>query len=265
MSSDSRTTSDRGPEANSSTSIMWLLGTMVLIPVRMFIHGMEILVTTMRGMQEATDRGLVIIAGGDPANSDAQDIPVIPSGAGATQFTNFGTEFIGSGFPETSGVRNVETIGKESPKMPDTNLSDDLLKLIRYKILFIKRDYEYAFPEKEELVFDNMTDSAFTAWKVAEFIQSLDTIEVPEKWLKKVPPYPSGRKIINGKEVIHTLDETDKKFLRVYFEVLQRYAREKLAYEEDQLDALRGIITAIEKHGAPFRQDSAGAEAAKRK
>ncbi len=129
--------------------------------------------------------------------------------------------------------------------MTDTNLNDDMLKLVRYKILFIRRDYEHAFPEQEELVFDNMTDSAFTAWKIAEFIQSLDRTEVPTKWREKVPPYPpkQERRIVDGREtwVIHSLPETDKKHLRVYFEVLQRYAREKLKYEEDQLDALRGI------------------------
>ena len=27
-----------------------------------------------------------------------------------------------------------------------------MLKLVRYKILFVKRDYEYAFPEQEELI-----------------------------------------------------------------------------------------------------------------
>ena len=34
--------------------------------------------------------------------------------------------------------------------MSDKDLNDDQLKLVRYKILFVKRDYETAFPEREE-------------------------------------------------------------------------------------------------------------------
>lgn len=238
MSDHFETFPERDSARYSSRTVMWLLGSMVMIPVKAFVYGMEMFVRTMRGMQDATDRGLGVVAGdtidGGAANSAE---PV-----GATQPA--------SGGPVPTGQLNVqETIGKETVKMSDINLNDDMLKLVRYKILFIKRDYEYAFPEQEELVYDNMTDSAFTAWKIAEFIQALDRTEVPEKWLKKVPPYPADRKKVGDKEYIHRLDESDKKFLRVYFEVLQRYAREKLKYEEDQLDALRGIREAIEKHG----------------
>ena len=83
--------------------------------------------------------------------------------------------------------------------MRDKDLSDDQLKLVRYKILFVKRDYETAFPEKEELVPDNMTGEAFSAWKVAEFIQQLPAKRtlVPSDWRKgdkaKYPERPSIR------------------------------------------------------------------------
>src|SRR5688500_18495513 len=34
----------------------------------------------------------------------------------------------------------------------DRDLRDDMLKLIRYKVLFVKREDEHAFPEQEDLV-----------------------------------------------------------------------------------------------------------------
>src|SRR2546421_9761165 len=250
MSSHFETTPERDPAGHASRTVMGLLGNMILIPVRAFIYGMEMLVRTMQGMQNVTDRSLGVIAGEDSTNGGSENATVATDAAAPPPI--FSGAAVTTDPPEVHDVKNNdETIGKESAKMSDTNLNDDMLKLVRYKILFIRRDYEHAFREKEELVFDNMTDSAFTAWKIAEFIQSLDHIEVPEKWLKKVPPYPPDRKMIGGKEVIHSLPESDKKHLRVYFEVLQRYAREKLKYEEDQLDALRGIREAIEKHGVP--------------
>lgn len=142
--------------------------------------------------------------------------------------------------------------------MRDTDLSDDMLKLVRYKILFVKRDYEVAFPEREELVHDNMTAEGFAAWKVAEFIQRLNREEIPDKWRKK--HYP--RKCDNGddgeyekrdeecekgeakpwkKEYVKWLDEDDKKYLRVYFEVLARYEREGANYDRDQIEVLKQI------------------------
>ena len=122
--------------------------------------------------------------------------------------------------------------------MSDKNLSGEDLKLVRYKILFIKRDYEWAFKEQEELVYDDMTEAAFTAWKIGEFIQHLgrDKYEFPEKWEKSAEL--RRHKVGN---FLRGLPEDDKKYLRVYFEVLERYRREPLRYQEEQLDILRGI------------------------
>lgn len=134
--------------------------------------------------------------------------------------------------------------------MPDTNLSDDMLKLVRYKILFVKRDYEHAFPEVEELVPDNTTATAYTGWKIAEFVQSLGNgkTEIPGKWSDGYPTDKDEKGNFkykkNGKLI--GLPEDDKKYLRVFFEVLDRYVREKFKYEEEQIDVLKEIRDKIE-------------------
>src|SRR6476660_137276 len=111
----------------------------------------------------------------------------------------------------------------------DKNLHDDMLKLVRYKILFVKRSYEHAFPEQEDLVYDNMDGNSFTAWKVAEFIQELAKVTsakspderarigvpVPETWKN----YPEQKYIFNG--YLTGFPHEDKKYLRVYYEVLE--------------------------------------------
>lgn len=265
MSGHFETTPERDLAEHSSRSVMWLLGNMILVPIRAFIHGMELLVKSMQGMQDATDRSLEVIAGKNPDRSNDAATMVNPVPVNAAQPVPLGSATAGMNPATTNIENNHETSSKESANMPDTNLSDDMLKLVRYKVLFIKRDYEWAFPEREELVFDNMTDSAFTAWKIAEFIQSLNRIEVPHKWREKTPPYPPHQewRNVDGRDiwVIHSLPESDKKFFRIYFEVLQRYAREKLKYEEDQLEALRGIRDAIEKKGiSPGPGTVSGAE-----
>ena len=124
--------------------------------------------------------------------------------------------------------------------MLDKDLSNpDVLKLVRFKILFIKRDYEHAFGEQEDLVSDPMDESAFSAWKVAEFIQSLGKKEVPipHKWPNDYPKNEKYRE--NGK--LLGLDDDDKKYLRVYFEVLDRFPREKFKHDEEHIKVLKDI------------------------
>jgi fructose-1,6-bisphosphatase len=126
----------------------------------------------------------------------------------------------------------------------DRDLHDDMLKLVRYKILFVKREYEFAFPEQEDLVSDNMDASAFTAWKIAQFIQDLNQtdgtarVRVPSKWGTR---YPSDQNRYVRDGYLIGFPPEDKKYLRVYYEVLDRYPREKFKYEEQQIEVLREI------------------------
>ena len=117
-----------------------------------------------------------------------------------------------------------------------------VLKLVRYKILFVKRDYEYPFPEQEELVAENMDEASYTAWKIAQFIQQLKETPIPKKWEDKNPPVklespPASR----TPGMINELPEDDKKYLRVYYEVLQRFPREEFKYQQRQIEVLEEI------------------------
>jgi hypothetical protein len=118
-----------------------------------------------------------------------------------------------------------------------------MLKLVRYKVLFVKREYEHAFPEQEDLVSENMDGAAFTAWKVAEFIQELGRGEtrVPEKWRKYCGGKYVGEGGGAGHLILRDLPHEDKKYLRVYYEVMDRYPREKFKYEEQQIRVLEEI------------------------
>ena len=131
----------------------------------------------------------------------------------------------------------------------DKDLSGDTLKLVRYKILFVKRDYEHAFPEQEALVSDNLDGASFATCKVAEFIQSLRTkeISVPDHWID-YPPRDrdkSGNPLYRDDKTLYGFPEEDKQYLRVYYEVLGRYPREKLKYEEEQMEVLKKIRNKI--------------------
>jgi hypothetical protein len=227
---------DRGIERDSGRTttthdLAFLFGQMFLIPFRTLLYGMERLLGVMRNMQKTGDGGMRLLLGGE-----ADEPPPTPEPAIQPEQSDSG-----------AAAGGVETVIEENKRM-DKDLNDDMLKLVRYKILFVKRDHEHAFPEQEELVADNMDGSAFTAWKVAEFIQSLGKKKtvVPAKWDK----YPDkkddhGKHLYREGDILIGLPEDDKKYLRVFFEVMDRYPREKLKYEEDQLHVLREIKEAI--------------------
>jgi hypothetical protein len=224
---------------NSNNGLAWLFGQMFILPFRTFLYGMERLLETMRDMQHAGDRGMEVIAGGGT-----------PSGAGAQGDTP--PAAAPSSYTMEAGVAGPTPEIQETRTM-DKDLNDDTLKLVRFKILFVKRDYEHAFPEQEELVSDNIDGTAFTAWKIAEFIQRChrDEIDVPYKWRNKYPK-EKGKEYLrpadaeaNARQCLLGFPEEDKKYLRVYYEVLERYKREKFRYEEDQIDVLREIRDAI--------------------
>jgi hypothetical protein len=111
------------------------------------------------------------------------------------------------------------TINPEERRKMNKDLHDDMLKLVRFKVLFVKREDERVLAEGDELVPDNMDSTAFTAWKIAQ---------------------------LQGTDKLKGISDEDKKYLRVYYEVLDRYPREKFKYEEEQIDVLKEIRNKIE-------------------
>jgi hypothetical protein len=243
----------RADAKDSSPGVMRLFGQMMLLPFTVFVYGMDLFVRTIQGMQRAADQGMDVMAGGaapSPVSTSAGD------GQSTTQTAGGSAAPTPAHAPggwsdlkvQTSTSSDAGPVGdaaevthKETGKMSDKDLNDDQLKLVRYKILFVKRDYEVAFPEREELVHDNIRGEDFTAWKIAEFIQRLDREEVPERWRKK--DYLKHRPG-DDKRFIHRLEEDDKKFLRVYYEVLERYVREE---DDSEVDVLKDIRKAIDR------------------
>ena len=105
--------------------------------------------------------------------------------------------------------------------MADTNLNDDMAKLVEYSIVSLDRDRN---DEKKLLLRDqivvseNMTGDSFATWMIAKFVQ--------DEGLN----FPHG----------------EKKHLRVFYNVLSRWPQPDLEYEETQLKVLRGIQAAIQ-------------------
>lgn len=223
-------------------SMVRVFGRLLMLPMTAFVYGIEMLIKTMQGVQQVSNQGMEVMIGSQAQLNGLPETRAAPA-APVEQ-------------PPPASLNNIaapergttEIIFKEEKPLSndgdhangrDKDLHDDMLKLVRYKVLFVRREFEYAFPEQEDLVSDNMDGSAFTAWKIAEFIQDLhrQTTRVPLKWKDK--NYPPKEFIKDG--YLNGIPHEDKKYLRVYFEVLERYPREKFKYEEQQIKVLEDI------------------------
>jgi hypothetical protein len=214
--------------------MLQLLGQLMKLPMEAFVYSMEMFVKTMRGIQQIASRGVDMVAD-----------EIVQTLDNASGIEGDAPTKVMHGTLGNSAEIIQQMPQEENRKMSDKDLRDDMLKLVRYKVLFVKRDYEHVFYEKEELVHDNITEADYIGWKIAEFIQNLHKEEVPETWRKK--GYPRVVKDDEEKPKINKLDEDDKKYLRVYFEVLDRYTRERFKYEEEQIDVLKEIRDRLER------------------
>jgi hypothetical protein len=214
----------------------WLFGQMMRLPFTAFAFSLEMLVKTFHEFQRVAESSVELFTGEDGHKEDKTIF---------AHETKASVEKEKEIKAETDLSANEKEIDKPSDenkaRVKDKDLRDDLLKLVRYKILFVKREYEHAFREQEELIAENIDATTFATWKVAEFVQRLthDKTKVPAKWLAKNYP-PDEPKYRTG-DTLKGLPEEDKKYLRVFYEVVERYPREKFKFEEQQIEVLQEI------------------------
>jgi hypothetical protein len=233
--------------ARGDRNVVALLTEMMMLPVTALLYGMELLVQAMQGTQRVTQQGVDAMAGAPTRRGfEVRQDPDLRGAGQAGQRDTGGNDGGPEPRPAQKETATMDTnMGYDSRR--DRDLRDDTLKLVRYKILFVKRDYEVAFPEEEELVHDNMDGTSFAAWKVAEFIQRMhgEGLRQPPRWQSRGYPVagdaPTAGEFFQGDGRIKSLPEEDKKYLRVYYEVLERYPREKFRHEEQQIRVLEQI------------------------
>lgn len=145
--------------------------------------------------------------------------------------------------PGTTPARGpAQTTVKENRSMRDQDLSGDDLKLVRYRVLFVKREYEVAFPERDDLLTYSTGPAEYGGLKIAEFMEDAAKggVAQPPKWKAKGYPPANGQPPGGW-----SIPSEDRKYVKFYFEVLDRIPREKAEYAKDQVDVLREISAKI--------------------
>jgi hypothetical protein len=146
------------------------------------------------------------------------------------------------------------------------NLDDDMVKLVAYTIVTLRRDKESIMPEGEAsiIVTDRMSREAFIAQIIASYVQERLS-EIDQKRQKAEQRFAKRLERMQGQrreEVVKSRDqlrrnlqgernhleqslEVERRYLRVYYVVSKRWPREPMRFEERQIDALRQIRNAM--------------------
>jgi hypothetical protein len=238
-----------GNDSGGVAGTTQFFGQMLTMPFSAFVYSMQLFIQMLQG---ANNRGGAAGCGGAPCvgntsattQKEERNMSDQSWGGGGGGQNTGGGQGQGYGGGQGQGYGNGQGW---SVREDCRNLEPcDQLRLVRYKVLFLKRDLEVAFPEEEELVAEEMNEAGFIAWKIAEFIQKMSRQEVkqPGKWAEKNYPSKVGGGMVvstpSGNYVI-ALPDQDKRHLRVYVQVLATYDRERTYYERDQIKVLEQI------------------------
>jgi len=105
-----------------------------------------------------------------------------------------------------------------------TRLDDEMVKLVAYTIVSLRRDHEILMPNGsgQILVVDNITPDTLTAMLISRYVAKRD-------WAGGTPPLTEQQ------------FNQHRKYLRVYYVVSQRWPREPMQFEERQIRTLEEI------------------------
>jgi hypothetical protein len=122
---------------------------------------------------------------------------------------------------------------EERTKMADTNLNDDMVKLVEYSIVTIQRERE-ALLEKggQVIVADDLTGDAFSNARIADWVNTSE-----DERLKRIRDINEPK----GAAKFKSVRDIDTDALRVYYNVLERWPKEDLTKDERQIAALEEL------------------------
>lgn len=196
------------------------------LPMAAFVAGLEMIARTMREFQKNFE-----------SNVDAVSAEVAQT-LGAKSDGNSDAHSRSGGISEVDADITQPTIDKEEKDMGDQDLGGDDLKIVRYRIIFTKRDFETVLDEAEEEVVDYPTDGgSFGGLKVARFMARLakGAVNLPTEW--KGRDYPKKNSPRRGWEI----PQEDERYIAFVFEVVRRVERQEAEYAKDKVHVLRQI------------------------
>lgn len=124
--------------------------------------------------------------------------------------------------------------------MVDQDLGSDELKVVRYRIIFRKRDYETELHSGEAIVNYPTDGGSFGALRIVDFFERVaaGNVRLPLKW--KQLGYPPG-----APETGWKIPVDDRRYIGFQYEVIRHEERQEKEYDREQVKVLRDIASKI--------------------
>jgi hypothetical protein len=180
---------------------------MVRFPTTVIITGVEAVRKVLQEVQQLFDP--------ETGNKHSEHPPSHPVGTGCS----------------------AQNIQKEDYSMTGQDLGGDDLKVVRYRIIFTKRDNEATLFEGEETVNYPTDGGSYGGLKVADFFQKVleHKIHRPQKWVDA--NYPPNAPSNTDWQI----PNDDKRYVTFLYEVLGRVEREEAEYDKEKVRLLGEI------------------------
>lgn len=214
---------------------------MLKFPVAMVAASFDIMARIVRDMQQTFDRNLDVVAEGmsqtfTDTPEDAERQLQGTEGGDATVIVHGTDESI----PTTN--RNGGNMGDWDGN--DQDLSGDDVKVVQYRIVFTKRDYEATLHEDEETVAYPTNGGSFGALMISRFIADLaqNGRKVPSPWKHSADllKYPQGDDLVHD-ERYWGIPFDDQKYIAFFYKVMGRVERQEKEYDKEQIRLLDQI------------------------
>src|SRR5258707_6813185 len=202
--------------------MMKFFGQIMKLPMAALVSGMEMLAQTMREIQKSFETNIDVMSTGL-----AQTLNDMSDGTGVARAAS--TERSG-GISGDDADTTQRIIDEEENDMADQDLSGEDLKVVRYRIIFTKRDFEAVLDEAEEEVVDYPTDGgSLGGLKVAHFMGRVRD----EKGNLPAEGKGKGYPVKNPPKRGWKIPPEDERYIAFIYEVIRRVERQEANYEKD--------------------------------
>jgi hypothetical protein len=213
---------------------------MLKFPVAAVAAGFEIMARVMRDMQQTFDRNVDVVAEGM-----AQSLREQTAETGTQVQDPEGTSKVVTGNRIDESDSTTQKAGGNMGDWDgqDQDLSGEDLKVVQYRIIFTKRDYEATLSEHEETVNYPTNGASYGGLKVAQFMGDLREHgrKLPQSWQDNDEElkYPPDKFIKDGR--YYGIPEDDQRYITFLYEVIRHVEREEKEYDKEQVKILDQI------------------------
>jgi hypothetical protein len=213
---------------------------MLKFPAAVAAASFDVMARIVRDMQQTFDRNVDVVAEGM-----AQTLMGKPEDG---EQRSQETDDAGSEVAADESDESIPTTKKDGGNMGDwdgndQDLSGEDVKVVQYRIIFTKRDYEATLYEHEETVAYPTNGGSFGALMISRFMGDLakNGRKLPEIWQDSVDElkYPPCDLISDGKYFGIPYD--DQKYITFLYKVMGRVDRQEKEYDKEQIKILDQI------------------------